>query len=98
MDVAQLRQFLVIADRGNLSRAAEALNVTQPGLTKSMQRLERAIGARLYMRRGRGVELTECGLALLRHAKVIDSQLREAETEVPAYAGGAAGHTRVGAG
>src|SRR5258708_8152153 len=98
MDIGQLRQFLAISERGNLSHAAQALHITQPGITKSMQRLERDIGARIYIRRGRGVELTECGRALLRHAKLIDTQIRDARTEVAAFAGGELGHIRVGAG
>jgi len=98
VDIAQLQQFLAIAERANLSHAAETLSLTQPGLSKSMQRLQRELGARVYVRRGRGIELTECGRVLLRHAKLIDTQLREARAEVGAFAGGERGHLRVGAG
>lgn len=98
MDITQLRQFLAIAERANLSHAAEMLKISQPGLSKSMHRLQLEIGARIYIRRGRGIELTECGRTLLRHAKLVDSQLREARAEVAAFAGGELGHIRVGAG
>jgi DNA-binding transcriptional LysR family regulator len=98
MDIAQLRQFVLVADKLNLSHAAEAMNLTQPALSKSMHRLQRELGTSIYVRRGRGIQLTECGEALVRHAKLIDSQLRDARAEVSALAGGERGYVRVGAG
>ena len=61
MDYRQLQLFLATAERLNLSHAAEAMNITQPGLSKSMHRLQRELGTKLYSRRGRGIELTEFG-------------------------------------
>ena len=82
MDYRQLQLFLATAERLNLSHAAEAMNITQPGLSKSMHRLQRELGTRLYHRRGRGIELTESGRALLRHVKLIETQLADARSEV----------------
>ena len=59
MDYRQLQLFLATAERLNLSHAAEAMNITQPGLSKSMHRLQRELSTKLYHRRGRGIELTE---------------------------------------
>ena len=87
-----------MAERLNLSHAAEAMSMTQPGLSKSMQRLQLELGTRLYHRRGRGIELTESGRALLRHAKLIEAQLADARSEVVGIAGGKTGHARIGAG
>jgi DNA-binding transcriptional LysR family regulator len=98
MDYRQLQLFLAAAERLNLSHAAEALNMTQPGLSKSMHRLQRELGTRLYHRRGRGIELTESGRALLRHVKLIETQLATARSEVVGIAGGKMGHARIGAG
>src|SRR5689334_21515480 len=98
MDYRQLQLFLAAAERLNLSHAAEAMNMTQPGLSKSMHRLQRELGTRLYHRRGRGIELTEPGRALLRHAKLIETQLADARSEVVGIAGGKTGHARIGAG
>jgi DNA-binding transcriptional LysR family regulator len=98
MDYRQLQLFLATAERLNLSHAAEAMNITQPGLSKSMHRLQRELGTRLYQRRGRGVELTESGRALLRHVKLIETQLAEARSEMMGIAGGKLGHARIGAG
>jgi DNA-binding transcriptional LysR family regulator len=98
MDYRQLQLFRATAERLNLSHAAEAMNITQPGLSKSMHRLQRELGTRLYHRRGRGIELTESGRALLRHAKTIETQLSDARSEVMGIAGGRLGHARIGAG
>jgi DNA-binding transcriptional LysR family regulator len=98
MDYRQLQLFLATAERLNLSHAAEAMNITQPGLSKSMHRLQKKLGTKLYHRRGRGIELTESGRALLRHVKVIETQLSDARSEVMGIAGGKLGHARIGAG
>ena len=98
MDYRQLQLFLATAERLNLSHAAEAMNITQPGLSKSMHRLQKELGTKLYHRRGRGIELTESGRALLRHVKVIETQLSDARSEVLGIAGGKLGHARIGAG
>ena len=78
IDHRQLQLFLAVAERLNLSQAAEAMNITQPGVSKSMHRLQRTLRAQLYYRRGRGIELTEAGRALVRHAKLVETQFAEA--------------------
>ena len=98
MDYRQLQLFLATAERLNLSHAAEAMSITQPGLSKSMHRLQSELGTKLYHRRGRGIELTESGRALLRHVKLIETQLADARSEVIGIAGGKLGHARIGAG
>lgn len=98
MDHRQIELFLAIAERLNVGEAAEAKNITQPGLSKSMHRLQQEVGARLYHRRGRGIELTEAGRALYRHGKLIESQMAEAQAEMAGIASGALGHVRIGAG
>ena len=98
MDYRQLQLFLATAERLNLSHAAEAMNITQPGLSKSMHRLQRELVTRLYQRRGRGIELTESGRVLLRHVKLIETQLADARSEMMGIAGGKLGHARIGAG
>lgn len=60
----QLRYFLCIADAGTLSKAADVLNQTQSGLSKQLAMLETSIGQPLFVRTGRGVELTEAGKLL----------------------------------
>jgi DNA-binding transcriptional LysR family regulator len=98
MDYRQLQLFLAAAERLNLSHATEAMSIIQPGLSKSMHRLQRELGTKLYHRRGRGIELTEPGRALAHHVKQIEAQLAEALSEVKGIAGGKFGHARIGAG
>ena len=98
MDYRQLQLFLAAAERLNLSHAAEAMGISQPGLSKSMRHLQRELGTTLYQRRGRGIELTESGRALAKHVKVIEGQLADARSEVIGIAGGKVGEARIGAG
>lgn len=60
----QLRYFLCIAEIGSLSKAAEALDQTQSGISKQLAMLEANIGHALFIRTGRGMELTESGSKL----------------------------------
>lgn len=61
----QLRYFLRIAELKSLSRAAEDLDQTQSGLSRQLAALEAHVGKPLFVRTGRGVELTEAGARLL---------------------------------
>ncbi|MEO8542760.1 MAG: LysR family transcriptional regulator [Betaproteobacteria bacterium] len=98
MDLTQLRQFLMVAERGSLSQAAKALNISQPGLTRSMRRLEAELDAPLLRRLPRGVELTEAGVALQRHVNAVQIQLADAAQEVAALTHRRDTLVRVGAG
>ncbi len=60
MDKSYL-QFLAVAVHGSISAAANELNVTQPTLTASIRKLERQFGVALFIRKSKGVELTEYG-------------------------------------
>jgi DNA-binding transcriptional LysR family regulator len=61
LDLAHLRSFLAIVRYGGYHRAAEALHLTQPAVSRHMRRLEEQLGEPLFARRGRGVELTPYG-------------------------------------
>ncbi|MGI5144065.1 MULTISPECIES: LysR family transcriptional regulator [unclassified Streptomyces] len=68
IDLRQFECFIAVAEEGNISRAAARLHMTQPPLTRRIVRLERNIGARLFIRTASGVELTEAGAVLLDRA------------------------------
>ncbi len=71
MDLTQIKYFLALAETLNFTRAAESCHVTQPGLTKSIQKLEDELGGCLWLREGKNSQLTEFGrvmLPLLQHA------------------------------
>jgi len=60
-EIPPLESFLAVADCGNLTAAARRLGLTQPGLSRQMQRLERSLGAALFVRTHAGVRLTAAG-------------------------------------
>lgn len=65
----ELGYFLEVAQTQNLSRAAERIGIAQPTLSLAMQKLERAIGAPLFLRTKRGIVLTRPGQLLQAHAR-----------------------------
>lgn len=71
MDTRLFKYFLTIADEGNMTRAAEILHITQPTLSKQLNKLEEMLGTELFQRTSQGMILTESGLALRDRAKVI---------------------------
>ncbi|CAN7619672.1 LysR family transcriptional regulator [Pararhizobium sp. LjRoot255] len=66
-----LVQFLEVADKGNISRAAASLSVTQPTLTFNLKKLEQNLGVELFERSSRGVVLTTYGETLYEHATLM---------------------------
>ena len=82
MDSDLLRAFLEAADAGSLSRAARQLGISQPSLTLQMQRLEHQLGTRLFRRHGRGVALSDAGMALYPRARRILHEMRATEEAV----------------
>ena len=71
MELRTLRYFLAVCEHGTMSRAAEALHVTQPALSRQIAALERELGAPLLERHSRSVTPTEKGLYLRRRAQEI---------------------------
>lgn len=82
MDIRHLESLVAIADRGSLSRAAVALNVAQPSLSRQMRLLEADVGQRLLVRTGRGVAPTAAGEVLLAHARTMLETARRARQEL----------------
>jgi len=76
MDLRELRHFLAIAETRSFRRAAEALRLTQPALSKSIRGLETELGVRLFERHRDGVVLTSVGEVMLTHAKLITTEVR----------------------
>ena len=65
MELYQIRYFLAVVDTLNFTRASEKSFVSQPALTKAVQRLEQTVGGRLFDRAKSPVQLTELGQAML---------------------------------
>ncbi|HDS0927425.1 TPA: LysR family transcriptional regulator [Pseudomonas putida] len=96
MDLRDLNYFMVIAQLGHLGQAAAQLNRSQPALSKSLQRLEEGLGARLFLREGRGIKLTEVGELLLHRGRQLQMTVAETEREVRDLAQGLVGNIRIG--
>ena len=77
VDARQLEYFLAVADNGSFSRAAASLHLAQPSLSQAIRNLERELGALLFHRIGRRIELTEAGRAMIAPARQV---LRDLET------------------
>ena len=69
MQLAQVEGFLEVARRTNISRAAEALFITQPALSARLRALEAEVGSPLFRRGRRGMALTDAGRAFLPYAE-----------------------------
>ncbi|HZP82696.1 MAG TPA: LysR substrate-binding domain-containing protein [Chthonomonadaceae bacterium] len=82
MELFQLRYFVAAARLRHFTRAAEEMCVSQPSLSLQIANLEREVGARLFLRHGRSVSLTDAGEALLRHAERILAAEEEARRAV----------------
>lgn len=69
MDIHELRSFIVLAEQSNFGRAAELLHVSQPALSKQIQRMEEALGVVLFDRGRKGARLTALGEGFLDEAR-----------------------------
>jgi len=92
----QLRQFLAVVEHGTVRRAADAIHLSQPALTKSLHNLEDELGVQLLTRGPRGVTPTLYGDMLLRHARLLRNESERAVAEIHAVKAGHVGHLRLG--
>lgn len=95
MDFDQLRYFLRVADRQSFTRAAEDLGVSQPALSRSIQKLEEELGRPVFERKTRSVALTEAGTLLQARAQQVLAILVDTKAEITDD--GESGRVRVGA-
>lgn len=82
MDMRQLKYFLKVADLGSISKASDHLHVAQSAVSMQIAGLEQELGSQLFLRRSTGVELTEPGRLLYRHARLILRQVEIAREDV----------------
>jgi len=97
VELRDLRYFAVVAEHQNVGRTAEALDLSPTALSKSLRRLERDVGAKLFNRAARGVELSAVGAALLSRIAPLQGMLIDVRRECADVARGYAGHVSVGA-
>lgn len=97
MNERDLRYMVAIVDCEGLAPAAERLGITQPALTKCIDRLEAECRAELFMRKGRQIILTPAGAILARRARKMLLGMDETMREISDHASGLRGHVRLGA-
>lgn len=95
-EAGQLRAFLAVAEHGGVGRAAADLGLTQPAVSRSLRRLEVALGAPLFERHSTGMRLTEYGRALAPRARAIEEEAQRAVEEIHTMQGRGRGTLRVG--
>lgn len=98
IDLKLLRQAMVLAKHRNFARAAQALHVTQPALSRSIAGLEATVGEKLFNRTKQGVEPTAFGELVLARGGSLLEGARELERSIALMRGLDVGELRVGVG
>src|SRR5690349_5799224 len=95
-DLRRLRYFMAVAEQLHFGRAAEALHISQPPLSRAIRALEDELGVALLARSKRRVELTPAGARLLEETRRVTGQLERTLHELRAMASGERARLRVG--
>lgn len=98
MSIEELRSFVILAGHLHFGRAAQARHVSQPALTKQMNRLEEAVGGKLFERGKQGSKLTTFGERFLPRAKELVAAFDRLLAEARQEAEGRGGRLRIGSG
>jgi len=96
MDIRTLQQVIAIRKYGSFAKAADALGVSQPNLSKSVARLEDELKLKIFDRTARGSELTPIGEMIIERADAVISETRDLARDAALLAGGEAGIVRIG--
>ena len=97
MNLHQLEIFRAVAERGSVSRAAEALFLSQPGVSLQIKALEKSLGLQLFEKHGRTLRLTEAGHELLKYSERIFALLDETRQVMEELGGAKRGTVKVAA-
>ena len=96
MEFRQLKYFLAIAEEGQITKAAERLNITQPPLSQQIILLEKELGVQLLHRSKKQIQLTEAGRILQKRAEQVVELLKAAVAEVQESVEGISGKLSIG--
>jgi DNA-binding transcriptional LysR family regulator len=98
MELRQLRHLIAVVEHGSFSRAAEAVHLTQPALSRSIQALEASVGAAVVERNRGAIVPTDVGQLLLSHGRRLDTATRDLERDIALAQGLELGELRIGVG
>lgn len=98
MELRQLSHLMAVVEHGSFSRAAEAVHLTQPALSRSIQALEAGVGAPVLERNRGAIQPTDVGQLLLTHARLLDTVTRDLERDIALTQGLELGELRIGVG
>jgi DNA-binding transcriptional LysR family regulator len=96
LKLRQLNALIAVAECGSMARAAEALAISQPVVSKAIAELEQTLGVRLFDRGPHGVEPTPHGRALLKRSQSVFDDLRTSVAELESLSDPTAGELRIG--
>jgi LysR family transcriptional regulator, transcription activator of glutamate synthase operon len=96
LELRQLQYFVQVAKLQHVTKAAEALHVAQSAVSRQIHRLEEELGVRLFMQKGRNVQLTPIGQLFLKRAESILSDLDRAVMEIQEFLDPEVGEIRLG--
>lgn len=95
-NLSSYRIFYTVANAGNISKAAKELYISQPAISKSIQKLEESLECKLFSRSSRGVALTDEGALLYSHVKEAFETLTQGEEQLKRSIELGVGHIRIG--
>ena len=98
MNLQQLKHFVAVVEHGHFARAAEAIHLSQPALSRSIQALELQLGCKLVDRHSRGISLTAHGELVLEHARRLLAASRALKNAVEQMGNLETGELRLGSG
>jgi len=96
MELRQLYYFVKVAKREHVTRAAEELHVAQSAVSRQIHQLEEELGVKLFLQKGRNLQLTPVGQLFLKRAEAILSDLERAVTEINEFMDPELGEIRLG--
>lgn len=95
-NLSSYRIFYTVANTGNISKAAKELYISQPAISKSIQKLEESVGCKLFSRSSRGVVLTDEGKLLYEHVSEAFETLTMGEEKLKRSIELSVGHLKIG--
>ena len=95
-NLSSYRIFYTVANTGNISKAAKELYISQPAISKSIQKLEESVGCKLFSRSSRGVVLTDEGKLLYEHVSEAFETLTMGEEKIKRSIELGVGHLKIG--